>query len=126
MEDTIKNKNLHNSAMILLSKDAGFYNTCKTEKSKLFACKRLKSDSGLSLRECKDIIDYFFDNPVKIDRYEKLKQLSKVSLVDKLLASIEDIELEKLKSVLLKLDVDILLTIDELIESIENVDLKNL
>lgn len=120
MEDTIKNKSLHTLVMMLLSKDAEFYNTCKIAKSKIFACKRLKSQSGLSLSECKDIIDYFFDNPVKIDRYEKLRQLAKGSLVDKILASIQDIELEKLKSVLLKLDVDILLNIDELIENIDS------
>ena len=86
---------------------------------KLMAVKRLKELTGLGLRPCKDVCDFYWDDKIsscttKEDRKEKLERLAKVPLVDELISKFENLKEDELHSLLMKLSVDELFSIDEI------------
>lgn len=99
----------------ILTKDYEFYKECKNNSTKLYAVKKLKDDTGLGLKESKEIIDYIFseNNMLKFERIDKLKRLAKKPLIDNIIERLKSMTEDELNNILMNLDVDILMDIDE-------------
>lgn len=89
---------------------------------KLEFVKRLKNLTGGGLKECKDIADLYWEgkimNSIKEDRRIKLEQLAKVPLINELISKIQNLNKDELHSLLMKIDVDDLLDIDDMIDEL--------
>ena len=91
---------------------------------RLPAVKRLKDLTGLGLKDSKDICDFYWTGKlslsnIKEDRKEKLERLAKLPLVNELSIKILNLKEDELHSILLKLSIDELLTIDEYLPKLE-------
>lgn len=86
---------------------------------KLQFVKSLKDYSGGGLKECKEVADLYWEgkilNPLKEERRIKLEQLAKAPLVNQLLEKIKKLDNDSLFSFLMNLDIDELLSMDELL-----------
>ena len=85
---------------------------------KLAAVKALKEYSGYGLKESKEILDQYWEGKLqpylkKEERKEKLERLAKAPLVEELILKMKNMDESKLKSMLMILPVDELLSIDE-------------
>jgi len=90
--------------------------------SKLGAVKALKDYSnGWGLKETKEVLDSIWEQNLLIDniqdiRREKLEKLAKSPLVQNIIKKIKDTNDDELRSVLLKLSINELFSIEELFE----------
>lgn len=84
--------------------------------TKLAGIKALKDYTGGGLKDCKNIFELYIDGKlsnIKEERKEKLERLAKKPLVDELILKLRNLEEDKLHSILLNLDLEVLLQIDE-------------
>jgi len=84
--------------------------------AKLASVKALKEYTSGGLKECKDVIDLYWEGKlsyIKEDRKLKLEKLAKKPLVDQLIVKLRNINEDTLHSLLMNLSVDELLSIDE-------------
>lgn len=86
--------------------------------SKLQAVKYLKELTGAGLKNSKEVCDLYWSGKLKgihirEDRKAKIERLAKIPLVDQLIEKIKKLDDEKLHSLLMSLDVDLLLSIDD-------------
>lgn len=93
------------------------------DNKKLAAVKRIKELTGGGLKESKDAYELWLNgklpNYLLEDRRVKLERLAKKPLVDELIVKLKNLDEEKLNSILMKMSVDNLLTIDEYFTEIE-------
>lgn len=84
---------------------------------KLAAVKALKELTGGGLKESKDAFELYCAGKlkpyIKEDRRIKLERLARLPLVDELILKLKNISDEELHSLLMKLSIDELLSIDE-------------
>lgn len=88
------------------------------EGSKLQAVKYLKELTGAGLKNSKEVCDLYWDGKLKgfhirEDRKAKIERLAKVPLVEQLIDKLKNLEEEKLHSLLMSLEIDLLLSIDD-------------
>jgi len=97
------------------------------ENQKLLAVKTLKELTGGGLRESKEVLDLIWNGQLVIsskkeDRKEKLERLAKLPLINEIIPKIMKLTEDKMRFLLIDLDVDDLLTIDEYLSDNENKD----
>ena len=87
-----------------------------SSNTKLSGVKALKDYTGGGLKDCKNVFELYADGKlsnIKEERREKLERLAKKPLVDELIIKLRNLEEDKLHSILLTLDLEVLLSIDE-------------
>ncbi len=94
----------------------GEFDLYVSSNTKLTGVKALKDYTGGGLKDCKTIFELYADGKlsnIKEERREKLERLAKKPLVDELIIKLRNLEEDKLHSILLTLDLEVLLSIDE-------------
>lgn len=89
-------------------------------KSRLHAVKALKDYTGAGLKECKDVLDLYFDGKLPSyiieERRTKLEMLAKKPLVEELYNKLISLKKDDFGNILMNLTVDELLNLDEIID----------
>jgi len=108
---------LKNAAKIFYNNKLEFDNYI-SNNSKLMAVKALKEYLNCGLKEAKDMFDLYVSSRlplfIKDDRKKKLEKLAKLPLVEELVNKLLNINEDELRTLLMNLSVDELLSIDEL------------
>ena len=94
----------------------------KQSDRKLKAVRILTEYTGGDLKECKEIIDLYWEGKLPLireQRREKLEKLARIPLVNQLMDKIDKLNSDDLHSLLMKLSIDELLSIDEFLPESE-------
>jgi hypothetical protein len=101
------------------------FSKCLINNQKLMAVKLLKDYTGQGLKECKEVIDLYFLGELKSysqeERKMKLERLARLPLVVELVTKLKSISEDDLQSLLMKLTLDELLSIDEFLPESEEI-----
>lgn len=88
----------------------------KNNNRKLAAVKALKDYIGGGLKECKEFLDLYFDDPnyfLVHDRQEKLLKLAKIPIIDAMIDNIQKTKTDTWVRILSRFNLDELLKLDE-------------
>lgn len=89
-------------------------------KQKIHAIKALKEYTGGGLKDCKDVMDYYFEGKLKSyiveERKQKLEMLAKKPLIEEISNKLITLKKEDFDNILMSLTVDELFNLDEIID----------